>query len=64
MLSMQDFREWLSSTEVTAEAYQCNLAQLTRANLTEMLNVRNDLGDLGWTFWHVDQQPTPNKSRG
>jgi hypothetical protein len=55
MLSMQDFHDWLSSAEETAEAYQHNLAQLTRASLAEMLNVREDLGDLGWNFWNVDQ---------
>ncbi len=30
MLSMQDFREWLSSAEETADAYRRNLVQLTR----------------------------------
>jgi hypothetical protein len=58
MLSMQDFRQWLSSREETEETYQRNLAQLTRASLNEILNVREDLGELGWTWWNVDLPAT------
>jgi len=56
MLNMQDFREWLSSAEETADAYQRNLARLTRASLKEILNVKSD--DLMWSIWTVDQ-PAP-----
>ena len=58
MLNMQDFREWLSSEPEASEAYRRNLAQLTRASLTEILKVRVDLGDLGWTIWTVNQPAT------
>jgi hypothetical protein len=55
-MNMEDFRKWLSSTEETAEAYQRNLAQLTRASLAEILNVKSD--DLSWSLWNVDQPAT------
>lgn len=56
MLNMQDFREWLSSAEETADAYRRNLVQLTHASLAEILNVKSD--DLTWTLWNVDQPAT------
>ncbi len=53
MLSMQDFHEWLLSAEEKADAYQHNLAQVTRASLTEILNIKND--DLTWSIWNTNK---------
>jgi hypothetical protein len=64
MLSMQDFHEWLSSGTKADEAYRRNLALLSRASLTKILNVRADLGDLGWHIWEVSKQPSPSKAQG
>ena len=52
MSNMQEFREWLSSTVETSEAYQRDLAELTRASLTEILNIESPLT---WFLWTDDQ---------
>jgi len=51
MLSMQEFREWLSSTKETSEAYQRDLEEMTRSSLSEILNVRSELT---WWIWTSD----------
>lgn len=51
MLNMQDFHEWLSSTKETSEVYQRSLADLTKASLTQILNIE---GPLSWFLWNVD----------
>jgi hypothetical protein len=57
MLNMQDFHEWLSSTVETSEAYQRSLANLTKASLTQILNIE---GPLSWAMWKVDQSASAN----
>ena len=58
MLSMQEFRQWLSSAEKKSEAYQRNLVQLTQTSLHDLLKVRKDTGDPGWTIWNTSQAVT------
>ncbi len=58
MLSMQEFRQWLSSTEEKSEAYQQNLHQLTKTSLQDLLEVRKSTGDLGWTIWNASPAKT------
>lgn len=57
MLNMQDFHEWLSSTVETSEAYQRSLADLTKASLTQVLNIESPLL---WAMWNVDQPASAN----
>jgi hypothetical protein len=51
MLNMQDFHEWLSSTVETSEAYQRSLVDLTKASLTQILNIESPFS---WTMWTSD----------
>ena len=55
MLNMQDFHEWLRSTKETSEDYQRSLADLTKASLTQILNIEDPLS---WSLWKVDE-PVP-----
>jgi len=55
MLKMQDFHDWLASTKETSEAYQRSLAGLTKASLTQILNIESPLL---WALWKVDE-PVP-----
>ena len=57
MLNMQDFRNWLSSTTDKSEAYQRTLAELTSADLAQVLNVETPMT---WFIWNVDQAASAN----
>ena len=52
MLSMQEFRDWLTKATETSGEYRRDLADMTRASLTEILNVRSELA---WWIWTSDQ---------
>lgn len=57
MLNMQDFHEWMLSTVETSEAYQRSLVDLTKASLTQILDIEIPFS---WALWNVDQPASAN----
>lgn len=51
MKHMQDFREWLSSTNAASTADQRRLAALTRLSRAQLSNVA---ANLTWFFWSTE----------
>jgi len=51
MLSMQDFRRWLTSTTTHPNDYRDHLARLTRVSRGQILNITSELA---WYIWYAD----------
>ncbi len=51
MLSMQDFRKWLTSTTTHPNDYRDHLARLTRVSRGQILNITSELA---WYIWYAD----------
>ncbi len=62
MPGMHEFREWLSSAEAVSEAYSHNLVRLTQVRLQDLLGVRKEIGDPGWTIWDAGQVETSSQA--